>query len=211
MSRSPDKAQAAAGSAEKTRYHHGDLREALVAASYAQIAEVGVEKFSLADVCRRAGVSTAAPYKHFRDRDEILEVVVVRAFDALGERSIAAVEAAGGATRIEGIIAMGEAYVTFAVEEEHLFRLMFGQHPQLKQTPQVVEDGTKCFSGVIEQVACYCAANDVAGEPKALAVRLWTFVHGAASLLIDEDYATVAPELDVLQMIRETTPLMLAR
>lgn len=211
MSQAPGKRDGGSDKREKARYHHGDLREALVASSYVQIAQNGVANFSLADACRRAGVSTAAPYKHFRDRDEILECVVARAFDELAERSMAAVAAAGGAEKIEGIIAMGEAYVTFALEEEHLFRLMFGQHPRLKETPQVVEDGTKCFSGVIEQVARYSQANGLAGDPKAIAVRLWTFVHGAASLLIDEDYATVAPELDVLAMIRDTTPLMLAR
>ena len=58
----------------KAKYHHGDLREALLAASYELVAQQGAENFLLADACRRAGVSTAAPYKHFRDRDEILEI-----------------------------------------------------------------------------------------------------------------------------------------
>ncbi len=209
MKAGSDKPGQAGRGVHKTRYHHGDLREALVTASYAQISENGAENFSLADACRRAGVSTAAPYKHFRDRDEILEIVVARAFDELGERSVAAVVAAGGPETIEGIIAMGHAYVDFAVAEEHLFRLMFGQRPRIKDTPKVVEDGTKCFSGVIEQVARYCVAQGLGGEPRAIAIRLWTFVHGAASLLIDEDYATVAPDLDVHAMIRATTPLLL--
>lgn len=211
MNGSPDKAPERPDKAQKTRYHHGDLREALVAASYAQIAERGAGQFSLADACRRAGVSTAAPYKHFRDRDEILECVVAKGFDALSERSMAAVDAAGGAETIDGIIAMGEAYVSFAVDEEHLFRLMFGQRPAPDcEGAEKLEEGARCFGGVIEQVARYCAANGVGGDPKTLAVRLWTFVHGAASLLIDGDYATVAPELDVFAMIRATTPLMLA-
>lgn len=64
--------------------------------------------------------------------------------------------------------------------------------------------------GVIEQVAQYCKRNCLPGDPRAIAIRLWTFVHGAASLLIDDDYATVAPDLDVMAMIRETTPLMLS-
>lgn len=193
----------------KSKYHHGDLREALVLASYELIAQNGPEHFLLAEACRRAGVSTAAPYKHFRDRDEILEVVVARAFDELADRSMTAV-AAGGVGTLNGIVAMGEAYVQFATDEQHLFRLMFGQRPQKLLDEDGIEEGRRCFSGVIEQVACFCEANEVPGDPRAIAIRLWTFVHGAASLLIDEDYGKVAPELDVMAMIRETTPLLLA-
>jgi AcrR family transcriptional regulator len=206
MAKRPDTRDAAAA---KPRYHHGDLKEALVAAAYDLIAENGAENFLLADACKRAGVSTAAPYKHFRDRDEILEVVVARAFEELADRSVAAVAYHGEGT-LEGIIAMGEAYVRFADERQRLFRLMFGQHPKLKQAQQVIGDGKRCFSAVIEQVALYCESNGLLGDPLAIAIRLWTFVHGAASLLIDDDYATVAPDLDVMGMIRETTPLMLS-
>ena len=195
---------------QKARYHHGDLKEALVQAAYDLIAKEGAENFLLSDACRLAGVSTAAPYKHFRDRDEILEIVVARAFDELADRSMAAVASKGEGT-LEGIVAMGEAYVAFAAEQQRLFRLMFGQHPKLKQAEKVVGDGERCFTGVIEQVARYCEVNHVPGDPRQLAIRLWTFVHGAASLLIDEDYAIVAPDLDITAMIHETTPLMLAK
>ena len=196
------------GLTAKARYHHGDLREALVTASYELVSKQGAENFLLAEACRLAGVSTAAPYKHFRDRDEILEVVVARAFDEMADRSMAAVAEKGIGT-LEGIMAMGEAYVQFAIDEQRLFRLMFGQHPIIKHAEQVMDDGRRCFAGVIEQVARYCEVNDVPGDPRAIAIRLWTFVHGAASLLIDEDYSKVAPDLDVMAMIRETTPLML--
>lgn len=192
----------------KAKYHHGDLREALVAASYELIAKQGADNFMLADACRIAGVSTAAPYKHFRNRDEVLEEVLARAFDELSDRSMAAVAARGPGT-LDGMIAMGEAYVQFAIDDQQLFRLMFGQRPIVKSAEQVVEEGARCFGGVIEQVAHYCSANDVPGDPRAIAIRLWTFVHGAASLLIDEDYNRVAPGLDVMAMIRQTTPLML--
>ncbi len=194
----------------KAKYHHGDLREALVVASYELIAQNGPEHFLLAEACRRAGVSTAAPYKHFRDRDEILEVVVARAFDELADRSMTAV-AAGGVGTLNGIVAMGEAYVQFATDEQHLFRLMFGQRPQNRLDEDDPDEGHRCFSGVIEQVACYCETNKVPGDPRAIAIRLWTFVHGAASLLIDEDYSKVAPDLDVMALIRETTPLLLGQ
>lgn len=192
----------------RARYHHGDLREALIGAAYDLVLEKGADAFLLSDACRCAGVSTAAPYKHFRDRDEILECVCERGFEELTERSMAAVAAAGPGT-IDGIKAMGQSYVRFAVEKQMLFRLMFGQHPKLKQADHVIAQGRDCFGSVIEEVARFCRDNGVAGDPQTIAVRLWTFVHGAASLLIDEDYDKVAPDLDVALMIEDATPMLL--
>jgi len=192
----------------KSAYHHGDLKEALVQAAYQLVSKNGAENFALADACRLAGVSTAAPYKHFRDRNEVLELVIERALDEMDRRSMAAVEKAGAGT-LAGIVAMGHAYLRFAVDEQRLFRLMFGQHPVLKQAKTVEENGAKCFGNVIEQVSIYCARNGVDGDPSVIAVRLWTFVHGAASLLIDEDYQVVAPDLDVEAMIAEVAPHLL--
>ncbi len=192
----------------KTAYHHGDLREALIAAAFQLVAERGAEHFTVADACRLAGVSTAAPYKHFRDRDEILEAVVTRGFDVLADQSMAAVARHGEGT-LAGIAAMGEAYVNFAVEQQALFRLMFGQHPTLKAAECVVDEGRDCFAKVIQQVALFCVKNDVDGDATEIALRLWTFVHGAASLTIDEDYDKVAPDFDVHGMVRDTTPLLL--
>lgn len=194
----------------KAGYHHGDLREALISAAQQLVEEDGADKFSLADACRLAGVSTAAPYRHFRNREEILAEVAARGFDALHEESAAAVEAKGAGTT-EAIVAMGKAYVAFAVERQRLFRLMFGQNPAVKEAEQVLGTGRCCFQWVIEQVALYCGKNDVKGDATEIAVRLWTFVHGAASLLIDDDYATVVPDLDVDAMIARATPGLLGQ
>ena len=146
--------------------------------------------------------------KHFKDRDEVLGIIVTRGFDALSAGAMAAVEAAGAGT-MAGMVAMGQAYVHFAVDNQPLFRLMFGQHPILKNDECVVGEGMGCFSKVIEQVAIYCERNGVPGDPGEIAVRHWTFVHGAASLLIDGDYAVVAPEVDVDALVAGATPLLL--
>lgn len=189
----------------KDAYHHGDLRGALVNATRQLVIERGAENFTLADACRLAGVSTAAPYRHFRDKQEILEELVSNGFDELAERSKAAVIAHGPGT-LQGIIAMGQAYVRFAVEETAIFRLMFGQNPALKKAEHVVKQGRACFGNVIGQVALYCGTQGLAADAQAIALELWTFVHGAASLLIDEDYDKVAPGIDVDKMIAEAAP-----
>jgi AcrR family transcriptional regulator len=193
----------------KDRYHHGELREALVRATRQLVVERGAENFTLADACRLAGVTTAAPYRHFRDKQEILEEIVARGFDEMEARSEAAVAAAGPGT-VEGIVAMGLAYVAFAVEETAIFRLMFGQNPALKKSELVEEEGHDCFAKVISQVALYCERNGRDADAQIVAIELWTFVHGAASLLIDGDYAKVAPQLDVKALVAGVTPRILA-
>jgi len=188
--------------ARKPRYHHGDLRQALIDASHQLLVEKGAENFTLADACRVAGVSTAAPYKHFRDKLEILEAIVEQGFDRMAERSIAAVRSKGEGT-IEGMIAMGQAYLAFAMDETAVFRLMFGHNSAIKRAEVVQRTGRACFSNVIEQVAIYCARNNTQGDPTHIAVDLWTFVHGASCLLIDQDYQKVAPGLDVNGLIAD--------
>ena len=192
----------------KAHYHHGELREALIQATLQLVEERGAENFTLADACRVAGVTTAAPYRHFRGKQEILEEIASRGFDEMRKRATAAVAQKGEGT-LEGIIAMGQGYVAFAVQETAVFRLMFGQEPSLKKAEHVVGTGHACFQHVIDQVALYCKRNKVRGDAQEIALKLWTFVHGAASLLIDQDYNNVAPKMDVNQLIASATPGLL--
>lgn len=194
----------------KAKYHHGDLREALIAAAYQLVNETGAENFSLADACRLAGVSTAAPYRHFKDREEILAEVTARGFDAMSANAVRAVEKKGEGT-LEGIIAMGQAYVAFAVEQEGVFRLMFGQNPSLAEVQQVIETGANCFGYLIEQITTYCEAKGLERDANEIAARMWTFVHGASSLLIDGKYDRITPGLNVNEMIARAIPLLLGR
>ncbi|RIA55397.1 TetR family transcriptional regulator [Dichotomicrobium thermohalophilum] len=193
---------------KRKSYHHGQLKEALITAATQLVEEKGPDNFSLADACRRAGVSTAAPYRHFRDRNELLAEVVNRGFRGLAEANRAAVMRVGEGTR-DGIIEMGKSYVGFAAGQPGVFRMMFGQNAQVKKVEGVLETGMDCFGGLIRQVEMYCAANGRDDDARDVALRLWTFVHGAASLLIDEDYAHVAPGMDVNKLIETATPRLL--
>jgi AcrR family transcriptional regulator len=193
----------------KAPYHHGDLREALIAATRRLVMERGAENFTLADACRAAGVTTAAPYRHFRSKQEILEEIASRGFDALKAKAMAVIAEKGPGT-LGAIVAMGQAYVAFAVNETALFRLMFGQEPSLKKAEHVAGTGQSCFSHLIEQITLYCQKNRVRGDAQEIALRLWTFVHGAASLQIDQDYLAIAPDLNVNRLIANATPGLLA-
>ncbi len=188
------------GTGRKPRYHHGDLRQALIDASHQLLVEKGAENFTLADACRVAGVTTAAPYKHFRDKLEILEAIVEQGFERMADRLMTAVREKGEGT-IEGLIAMGQAYLAFAVDETAVFRLMFGHNSAIKQAAEVQKTGRACFGDLIEQVEIYCTRANAEKNPMQIALGLWTFVHGAACLLTDDDYEKVAPGLDVNALI----------
>jgi AcrR family transcriptional regulator len=106
---------------KKKPYHHGDLRRALVTAALAAVAEDGADKFTLRDVARRAGVSVAAPYRHFRDKEALLAAVAAECALELGKAMDAAV-AAAPPDPLERFRATGIAYVRFAVENPRHFR-----------------------------------------------------------------------------------------
>src|SRR5262249_50223460 len=184
-------------------------REALIEATRQLVVERGAENFTLADACRAAGVTTAAPYRHFQGKQEILAEIASRGFVELKSRAMANVAEKGEDTR-KGIIALGQAYVAFAVEETAVFLLMFGQEPSLKKAEHVLGTGHACFANLIHQITLYCERNGVRGDPQQIALKLWTFVHGAASLLIDQDYDAIAPTIDVNQLIASATPGLLA-
>lgn len=184
----------------KKSYHHGELRQALIDAARQLINERQGNDFSLSDACRRAGVSTAAPYRHFGDKTDIIAEVAAQGFDDMAQR----LREAAGAFALgapQRIVVLGEIYVAFGVDEPSLFRLMFGQRPTLSEEDIVTAKGKACFAFVLQEVVDYCAFHGVVGNAQMIAVQLWTMVHGAASLLIDGDYAKVVPQIDTREMI----------
>jgi AcrR family transcriptional regulator len=184
----------------KTSYHHGELRQALIDAARHLINEREGNDFSLSDACRRAGVSTAAPYRHFADKTEIINEVVAQGFVDMATRFRAATSGFPAGAR-DRIIAVGQVYLTFAIQEPALFRMMFSQKPNLCGDDIATKEGKACFAYVLQEVVEHCAINRVVGDARVIAVQLWTLVHGAAGLTIDGDYAKVAPDVDTVEMI----------
>lgn len=192
----------------KKRYHHGELRQALVDAARALVNERGESGFSLSDACRKAGVSTAAPYRHFADKHEILAEVAAQGFVDLATRSRVETQVLPeGST--ERIIKLGRVYFTFAINEPALFRMMFGQKPGHDEHSHLAASGRECFAYVVQEVVGFCAANRIAGNAQLIALELWTLVHGAASLTIDGGYAKVAPDLNVEELITRAADRLL--
>lgn len=194
----------------KTSYHHGELRQALIDAARRLIKERDGNDFSLSDACRRAGVSTAAPYRHFADKTEIINEVVAQGFvDMLARFRAAAGSYLPGSQ--QRILAVGQVYLAFAVQEPALFRMMFSQKSSLSDDDIVTANGKTCFGFVVQEVIDYCAAHSVQGDALMIALQLWTMVHGAAGLTIDGDYAKIAPHMDTGTLIADGAERLLFR
>ncbi|MCP1547099.1 MULTISPECIES: TetR/AcrR family transcriptional regulator [Methylorubrum] len=168
--------------ATKGGYHHGDLREALVAAGLSILEEGGdLASLGLRETARRAGVSAMAPYRHFPDKDALLAAVAIVGFERLRAALEEADRGGEGAGR-EALYAQGAAYVAFASAQPGLFRLMFGGMRSGGSRPQALcEASAAAYAVLAERVAALVPGANAADE----ALRSWALVHGIASLVID--------------------------
>jgi AcrR family transcriptional regulator len=167
------------------RYHHGELRTALVDAAIELIAERGVRGFSLAEASRRLGVAVSAPYAHFAGRDDLLAAVAVRAYQTFRQESEA--EMAAAQTPADRLAAMARAYVRFAGEHRPLFAVLFDagldkhRHPDLRAAAEPIDDAFH---------ECVRALSDAETPADELARAVEASAHGFAMLLLDGSYGT---------------------
>lgn len=153
-------------------YHHGNLREALVEATTALLAEKGPQGFTLADAARRAGVSAAAPYRHFADREALLAEVARRGFVRFTQR----LSGGDGAAAFGG---MGRAYLAFAREEPGLYAAMFSTAAGSPDGPEA----ERAFAMLVEALSDVLAHRGVAvDDVRGLALQVWGLSHGVATL-----------------------------
>jgi AcrR family transcriptional regulator len=163
------------------RYHHGDLRAALLRSALEILTEQGVAALTLREVARRAGVSAMAPYRHYTDKDALLAAVAEHGFRMLEQR----LSDAPRSSPAEGLVVQGMAYVRFAMDEPALFRLMFGPfmrsfdaHPALKEAAHGARAAlTRAVAAATPE------ADEATREDVALAC--WSLSHGLASLIVD--------------------------
>ena len=167
-------------------YHHGDLRPALLRAAARFLEREGPAALSLRELARRAGVSHNAPYRHFADREALLEALCVEGFRLLGE---ALARSSGRAT--------GEAYVSFALEQPQRFRLMFGGHVPFARHPALAEAAVQPYQALLE---AFRQQSSIA-DPEKAAAAAWSLVHGLAHLLLDGHF--VRPDGDRAAFVRD--------
>ena len=188
------------------RYHHGDLRAALVDAAIDVIAERGLRGFSLAEASRRLGVTTAAPYRHFADKDDLLAAVGVRALEVFA--ATVAAESRDADCPEQRLAAMARAYVRFAAEQRPLFETLFSSGLDKSRYPELTRawEPVDALLLVVDEI---CEGD--AAAAKALADAVEATAHGHAALLIDGDYGQGAAAVaDAADMAASATLALIA-
>jgi AcrR family transcriptional regulator len=168
-------------------YHHGNLREALVEAALALIADKGAGGLTIAEAARSAGVSPAAPYRHFRDIDALLDEVAIRGFDRLAAGLTAAWND-GRPTAAKAFEAVGLAYLAFARRESAFYGAMF-EARAVSPDPAVAAASDRAFAVMRTAADRLAAGFPRAGRPPPLmiALHLWSMSHGMAALFCRPD------------------------
>lgn len=164
-------------------YHHGNLTEALVQAALDLIREYGPAGFSFAEVTRAVGVSPAAPYRHFRDRDALMADIARRGF----ERFAADLSAAwndGEPDPLTAFKAVGQAYLAFARNEPAYYAAMFEARLPPDANRDLSQAGDKAFA-VLRQASETLIADlpkDKRPPSLMMSLHIWAMSHGIASL-----------------------------
>jgi AcrR family transcriptional regulator len=198
-----DKAVKLAG---RGAYHHGDLRNALLAAAADLLEERGPEGLSLRKIARRCDVSQTAPYRHFATREALLVALAADAFRAFAARL--SQEAAGAAGPAARLCALGRGYVAFALENPEKLRLMFGPQSPEKDASEDLAEAARAAFTLVEGATAACLAEpgtrrDI--DLGAATLGAWAVVHGLAHLAIDmplpDDLVDVARRNDLVDRL----------
>jgi AcrR family transcriptional regulator len=172
-------------------YHHGNLKEALLQAALDLIAQKGAAGFTFADAARMAGVSPAAPYRHFRDRDELLSSIALRGFEQF-EQALMQAWDDGRPDTVTAFERVGRAYLAFAREEPAYYSAMFESGLPIDANPALMAAGERAFA-IIRAAAERLAALAPPGLPRPpalmMALHIWSMSHGVASLFARGDAA----------------------
>ena len=171
--------------------HHGNLREALLQAALDLIGQKGAAGFTFADAARMAGVSPAAPYRHFRDRDELLSSIAQRGFEQF-EAALTEAWDDGRPDTVTAFERVGRAYLSFAREQPAFYSAMFESGIPVDMNPTLMAASERAFA-IIRAAAERLAALAPPGVPRPpammMALHIWSMSHGVASLFARGDAA----------------------
>ena len=200
-------------------YHHGDLRHALIEVALNLVSEKGIAGLTLREAARLAGVSEAAPYRHFADKNALLVAVAEEGFRAMHRQIVETLQAAPPdvASRLSAI---GVGYVKFAVDHPAHFRIMFAQElTRGTASPTAEETAMAAFKELAQEILKGQAVGALRQEePLALALACWSIAHGLAGILIERllerrelaPAATLGPEA-LTRMVTQLLIVGLAR
>ena len=165
----------------KRGYHHGNLREALIFAAIGLISDKGLQGFTFAEAARAAGVSAAAPYRHFKDRDALVAEVARYGFERFAERLEKAWNN-GEPSTLFAFEAVGMAYLAFAREERPLFMAMF--QSGLPDEPALAAASERAFGVLVNACTAVSQRLPPANRPPVhmMSYHVWAMSHRIAEL-----------------------------
>ena len=166
----------------KITYHHGNLRQAVIDQAGVILAEEGLASLSLRGIAKAVGVSGAALYSHFQNKDALLEAMAVQGYLQL-QQYLTESEWYSGFSLIEQLAI---AYVSFALDHPHLFRLMFGRELAiLPQSAEREQAAGLCFQPIYQEVSRMLRQSARQLQVEDAAISAWAIVHGLATLMMD--------------------------
>jgi AcrR family transcriptional regulator len=182
------------------------LRRALCDAALALVEERGPKGFTLREAAKRAGVSVAAPYRHFPDKESLLAAVAEEGFGKLKEYLSATksppASMGGTAERLQG---QAESYVRFAVEHTAYLRVMCSDAIDKRRYPSLYATAQSTLDVLVQAIVdCQQEGVVISGDPRELAVVAWSMVHGISQLLMDG-------LIDATDVVAKPMPTALAR
>jgi len=174
-------------------YQHGDLRHALIQAGLKLLAEGGLPALSLRAAAQLAGVSHAAPYRHFKDKGALVAAIAEEGFRLLTRRMKEELATCADADLLVRFRAAAIGYVTFAVESPGYFRVTFGGAFGVPGTyPTLEQAGAEAYGVLRDLISQGIASGRLrTGDPDQLSLAVWSLVHGLGMLIID---GNVPPE-----------------
>ncbi len=172
-------------------YQHGDLRPALIQAGLKLLTEGGVAGLSLRAAAQLAGVSHAAPYRHFRDKDALVQAIAEEGFHLLTRRMRLEIDGCGSTDVLARLRASAVGYVSFALEHPGYFRTIFGRGggddcDVSTASASLRAAGDEAYHVLRDLVAEGIALSRIRkGDPDQLALAAWSLVHGLSMLILD--------------------------
>ncbi len=198
-----DKAVQAKDPVTDGKYHHGNLRDVLLAAGLLML-ESGVgEAFSLRELARQVGVSANAPYRHFPSKDDLLLAMIAEGFNRLTavqmSAQMAAIQAQASAADV--FLAAGLAYIHFARDNPGLFRLMFGAFAAANVSEEKNSAANAAFANLNFGMAAALELPVDDTRVTLSAIHAWGLVHGLSQLMLDHQLDDKSTDVD--QLIRQ--------
>ena len=191
---------------KKNTYHHGDLKGALVRTALLLIEEHGVKGLALSDAARLTGVSVAAPYRHFKDKEALLAEIAAEGF-ALFRDTLARAAASQPKDKAKRLVQLGLAYVEFALEHPSHFKVMWEGVIPKDNYPAVQQAAHESYL-ILQQAVLDLLPRSSPDRQQALIAAAWSIVHGYAALTLGGEFEIVGAHQGDEKLLRQSLHLL---